>query len=185
MRDSSLSPLHTLSANLPPDQLHNHFTNQISATWWILSLIPATCRYKAQPYTVHTHGVTGLVISTTRWQITSYPLGVFQFHSLEVLGMMPATCWCRVHCCRIKAHKITLFCGWSLNSSGRILPDAIYLHNRLSDSISVSRMLLGLISPFQWYTLRLYRIITQEGTILSGVSLYDNPREIALDGWFL
>ena len=95
---------------------------------------------------------------------------------------MSATRQYKVRRCHIKAHEIAVFCGGGLDWPGGILLDGRFLHNHWVYSNSVSWRLLSSSVATQRYKVRLYRMKTQEVTVLCGGSLRLYPGRILLDG---
>jgi len=104
----------------------------------------------------------------------------------RLLGSTPATQRSRLRPCRIKAHKVAVFCaGYIRYQAGNILLNGRYLHGRGTDFDSVCGRLLGLTPAFQQYKVRLCRITTQEITVFCEEDFYSCPGDILLDGRLL
>ena len=84
---------------------------------------------------------------------------------------MSATRQYEVRRCRGKTQEIAVFCEGGLDWPGGILLDGRFLHNDCVYSNSVSWMLLSSWVATQRYKIRLYRMKTQDVTVLSSGSL--------------
>ena len=84
--------------------------------------------------------------------------------------------------CHIKTHEIAVFCGEDPDWPGGILLDRRSLHNHLVYSNFAFWRLLSSSVATQWYKVSLYRMQTQEVTVLSGGSLSSYSGGILLDG---
>ena len=106
----------------------------------------------------------------------------------RLLGSMPASQEHKVHLCRIRTQRFSVFSGEFIRyHAGDILLNGRLLHNHLTDFDTICGRLLDLTPAFQPYKVRLCRIKAQEIAVFCGEDLYStsSPGDILFDGRLL